>query len=197
MRGPAGGAAAKATSATRASALVATPRRRHGGPGATQVTSRRNVSPGRTGRRKRAFSTATSRRSVSSATRAPSCTSASQSTTPGSTGAPGKWPAKYGSLALTRLVPTARTPGSTSRTYGNAGALAPGSGSRSRGMAILLLVLALPTAAAAASVLVWRRVVQLHDLVGDVDRLVVVEERAARRLEHERVAVLGAVVALD
>src|SRR5438552_525536 len=49
--------------------------------------------------------------------------------------------------------------------------------------------------AALRPLLVGRGVVQLHDLVGHVDRLVIVEERAAGGLEHERVAVLLAVVA--
>src|SRR5262245_26499399 len=193
-RGPPGGAAAKSTSATSASSVLATPRSRQRGPPARQVTSSRSVSPGSTGRRKRAFSTATRRTSLP-ATWPPSCTSASHSTTPGRTGAPGKCPAKYGSFALTRLVPTARTPVSTSSTrstsaHGNPCALRSGSSSA---MAILLLVLAAPPAA----VLVRGGVVQLHDLVRDVDRLVVVEERAARGLQHERVVVPLAVVSHD
>src|SRR5213595_519644 len=49
--------------------------------------------------------------------------------------------------------------------------------------------------AALRPLLVGRGVVELHDLVGHVDRLVIVEERAAGGLEHERVAVLLAVVA--
>src|SRR5438034_2651583 len=134
MRVPAGGAAANSTSATSAGPAVATPRSRQGGPAAVQVTSSRSVSPGSTGRRKRALATATRRRSSSAASRPPSCTRASHSMTPGKTGAPGKCPAKYGSLALTRFTPTARFPGSTSstrstRTYGNARRpLAPRSG---------------------------------------------------------------------
>src|SRR5438034_11316577 len=47
--------------------------------------------------------------------------------------------------------------------------------------------------AALRPLLVGRGVVELHDLVGHVDRLVIVEERAAGGLEHERVAVLLAV----
>src|SRR6266566_937001 len=194
MRGPAGGAAANSTSATSAGPAVATPRSRQGGPAAVQVTSSRSVSPGSTGRRKRALSTATRRRSSSAASRPPSCTRASHSMTPGRTGAPGKCPAKYGSLALTRFTPTARFPGSTSstrstRTYGNARRpLAPRSGWFVMGALLL-------ARAALRPLLVGRGVVELHDLVGHVDRLVIVEERAAGGLEHERVAVLLAVVA--
>ena len=123
---------------------------------------------------------------------APSCASASQSTTPGSTGAPGKWPAKYGSLALTSFVADGaharldlERPDRPARTGSAVGGdrcrrdrvLAPATRRRSRlGRARLR----------------WlrRRVVQLDDLVGDVERLVGVEERAARRLEHQRVALL-------
>src|SRR5436309_6562408 len=193
MRAPAGGAAANSTSATSAGPAVATPCSRQGGPAAVQVTSSRSVSPGSTGRRKRALSTATRRRSSSAASRPPSCTRASHSMTPGRTGAPGKCPAKYGSLALTRFTPTARFPGSTSSTrstsrYGNARPRAPRSGWFVMGTLLL-------ARAALRRVLVGRGVVQLHDLVGHVDRLVIVEERAAGGLEHERVAVLLAVVA--
>src|SRR5438067_2904008 len=194
MRAPAGGAAANSTSATSAGPAVAPPRSRQGGPAAVQVTSSRSVSPGSTGRRKRALSTATRRRSSSAASRPPSCTRASHSMTPGRTGAPGKCPAKYGSLALTRFTPTARFPGSTSstrstRTYGNARRpLAPRSGWFVMGALLL-------ARAALRPLLVGRGVVELHDLVGHVDRLVIVEERAAGGLEHERVAVLLAVVA--
>src|SRR6266480_4648571 len=194
MRAPADGAAANSTSATSAGPAVATPRSRQGGPAAVQVTSSRSVSPGSTGRRKRALSTATRRRSSSAASRPPSCTRASHSMTPGKTGAPGKCPAKYGSLALTRFTPTARFPGSTSSTrstrgYGNA---RPPRAPRSGWFVMGPLLLA---RAALRPLLVGRGVVELHDLVGHVDRLVIVEERAAGGLEHERVAVLLAVVA--
>src|SRR5436309_2983906 len=193
MRAPAGGAAANSTSATSAGPAVATPRSRQGGPAAVQVTSSRSVSPGSTGRRKRALSTATRRRSSSSASRPPSCTRASHSMTPGRTGAPGKWPAKYGSLALTRFTPTARLPGSISstrstKTYGNA---RPPLARRSGWFVMGTLLLR----AALRPLLVGRGVVELHDLLGHVDRLVVVQECAAGGLEHERVAVLLAVVA--
>src|SRR5947207_11901249 len=216
MRGPAGGAAANSTSATSAGPAVATPRSRQGGPAAVQVTSSRSVSPCRTGRRKRALSTAPRRRCSSAASRPPSCTRASHRMTPGRTGAPGKCPAKYGSLALTRFTPTARFPGSTSstrstRTYGNARRpLAPRSGWFVMGPLLLARrlseqpwrlrrahhgLLRQTPRAALRPLLVGRGAVELHDLVGHVDCLVIVKERAAGGLEHERVAVLLAVVA--
>src|SRR5206468_1729257 len=123
MRAPAG-VAANTTSATIVSPAVAIPRRRHGGPPSIATTSRRSASPGRTGRRKRAFSTA-----------------------------------------------TMRSDGS--------------------------LLLVLGAAALGGVLLVRRGVVDLHDLVGHIDRLVVVEQRPARGLEHERVPVLLPVVADD
>src|SRR5882724_3268162 len=138
MRAPAGGAAANSTSATSAGPAVATPRSRQGGPAAVQVTSSRSVSPGSTGRRKRALSTASTR---------------------------------------------------STRRYGNA---RPPRAPRSGWFVMGPLLLA---RAALRPLLVGRGVVQLHDLVGHVDRLVIVEERAAGGLEHERVAVLLAVVA--
>src|SRR5207244_6475835 len=101
------------------------------------------------------------------------------------------------------LVPTARTPGSTSitrsmRTYGNAGPLRCSVSAMARLLLLLVLVLVLALAPpGAAAVLVRRGVVELHALVRDVRRLVVVEQRPARGLQHERVAVLGAVVPHD
>jgi hypothetical protein len=114
--GPAGTPRPNSTSATTASASATMPRNRQSGPPASALTSSRSESPGTTGRRKRAR--CTPRRTTgpaSGTTAAPSCASASHSRTPGTTGRPGKCPAKYGSLALTSLVATPRTPGSTSR----------------------------------------------------------------------------------
>src|SRR2546425_3966303 len=171
MHGACGPAAVSSTSATTASPALAVPRRRQDGPCPRHSTSSRSASPGITGRRKRARSTATRRRPPSSAASvAPSCTKASQISTPGNTGAPGKCPTKYGSLALTSFVPTARTPGSTASTrstsrYGKPGGVAaPRCGSFTMRVLLLLLVLAPP----GFGLLVRRGVVDLHDLVGDV-----------------------------
>jgi len=51
---------------------------------------------------------------VPSMATAPTCASASIISTPGMTGFPGKWPAKYGSLKLTHFFPSALTPSSSS-----------------------------------------------------------------------------------
>ena len=78
--------------------------------------SMRSVSPGTTGRRKRAFSMATSRTSLLArssmllSTRMPAvCAMASTISTPGITGKSGKWPWKNGSSLVTFLIPTMRS----------------------------------------------------------------------------------------
>src|SRR5262249_3899686 len=59
---------------------------------------------------------------------------------------------------------------------------------------VLVLVLLLAAAATGARLPMRRGVLDLHDLVGDVHRLVAVDESSARGLEHQRVAVLRPVL---
>ena len=185
-------AAANSTSATRAAPSAATPRSRHGGPPPSAGTSRCSTSPGSTGRRKRARSTPTRRsRAV---LRPPTARRAARAPRrgrrPGITGAPGKVADEVRLVGADELLADGAAPRLDLEHAVDERPREPGAAVSAGSAVAVTAPYSLPAGFGLEAALA-AGVVDLHDLVGDVERLVAVEERAARGLEDQRVAVLA------